>query len=230
MINLTPTSNKEKKKKSDSVDRFIPTRSNDNDVDVNNYKMYRKINFDEKETSKYNNELEKRLFSESIDDIEMLNVKRIEEKEEQNLNLRNLYSNNKYGENLKKKSFERFIKSTPDRILDAPGFIDDFYLNLIDWSSNNILAVALSESVYLWNGLTSEIKKLMELNIEEDQTNFITSLSWTDEGKHIAIATNSAETQIWDVVAGKKIKTMLGHEARVKTFLINLGIFSFMER
>jgi hypothetical protein len=31
----------------------------------------------------------------------------------------------------------------PHRILDAPGLIDDFYLNLLAWSSDNIVAVAL---------------------------------------------------------------------------------------
>ena len=32
---------------------------------------------------------------------------------------------------------------TPERILDAPNLIDDYYLNLIDWSNTNILAISL---------------------------------------------------------------------------------------
>ena len=39
----------------------------------------------------------------------------------------------------------------PERILDAPGVMDDFHLNLVDWSENNVMAVALGGSVYLWN-------------------------------------------------------------------------------
>lgn len=49
------------------------------------------------------------------------------------------------------KSSSRYIPQAPDRILDAPDIVDDYYLNLIDWSPNNILAAALGSTVYLWN-------------------------------------------------------------------------------
>ena len=39
----------------------------------------------------------------------------------------------------------------PYKVLDAPGLIDDFYLNLLDWGFNNLLAVGLERTVYLWN-------------------------------------------------------------------------------
>lgn len=35
--------------------------------------------------------------------------------------------------------------------LDAPGLKDDFYLNLLDWSSQNILSLGLSTFVYYVN-------------------------------------------------------------------------------
>ena len=35
------------------------------------------------------------------------------------------------------KRDRRHICSTPDRILDSPNIIDDYYLNLLDWSSQN---------------------------------------------------------------------------------------------
>jgi hypothetical protein len=31
----------------------------------------------------------------------------------------------------------------PDKILDAPDLKDDYYLNLLDWGDNKILAVCL---------------------------------------------------------------------------------------
>lgn len=49
------------------------------------------------------------------------------------------------------KSSSRYIPQAPDRILDAPDIVDDYYLNLVDWSPNNILAAALGSTVYLWN-------------------------------------------------------------------------------
>ena len=44
----------------------------------------------------------------------------------------------------RKKNIEIF----PELILDAPNFIDDYYLNLLDWGTKNIISVALSKSVY----------------------------------------------------------------------------------
>jgi hypothetical protein len=40
------------------------------------------------------------------------------------------------------------IPKSPDKILDAPDIVDDYYLNLLDWSPMNVLAVALGQSVF----------------------------------------------------------------------------------
>lgn len=42
-------------------------------------------------------------------------------------------------------------------MLDAPALQDDFYLNLVDWSSHNVLAVGLGNCVYLWNACSSKV-------------------------------------------------------------------------
>ncbi|KAM1243255.1 hypothetical protein ACFX2G_035537 [Malus domestica] len=43
----------------------------------------------------------------------------------------------------------RKVPKTPHKVLDAPSLQDDFYLNLVEWSSQNALAVGLGTSVYL---------------------------------------------------------------------------------
>jgi WD40 repeat protein len=43
------------------------------------------------------------------------------------------------------------------QVLDAPALQDDFYLNLVDWSSHNVLAVGLGTCVYLWSACTSKV-------------------------------------------------------------------------
>lgn len=50
---------------------------------------------------------------------------------------------------------QRKIASQPYKVLDAQNLNDDFYLNLVDWSSTNILAVALQKQLYIWNACTS---------------------------------------------------------------------------
>lgn len=44
-----------------------------------------------------------------------------------------------------------------NQVLDAPALQDDFYLNLVDWSSHNVLAVGLGNCVYLWNACSSKV-------------------------------------------------------------------------
>ena len=56
---------------------------------------------------------------------------------------------------------ERQICTKADRILDAPEYFDDFYLNLIDWSRNNHMAVALYDILYIWNAVSGSVPKKM---------------------------------------------------------------------
>jgi cell division cycle 20-like protein 1 (cofactor of APC complex) len=51
----------------------------------------------------------------------------------------------------------RKIKRLPYKVLDAPALQDDFYLNLVDWSYKNILAVGLGSSVYMWSATTTRV-------------------------------------------------------------------------
>ena len=51
----------------------------------------------------------------------------------------------------------RHIPKMPFKVLDAPALKDDYYLNLLDWSSKNILAVGLAHHIYLWSGNTGKV-------------------------------------------------------------------------
>lgn len=69
----------------------------------------------------------------------------------------------------------RKIPKMPFKVLDAPSLQDDFYLNLVDWSSSNILAVGLGRAVYIWSACTSRVTKLCEVPMDDS----ITSVSWS---------------------------------------------------
>ena len=43
----------------------------------------------------------------------------------------------------------RAVSKVPYKVLDAPELADDFYLNLVDWGSANVLGVGLKSSVYM---------------------------------------------------------------------------------
>ncbi|VEU37528.1 unnamed protein product [Pseudo-nitzschia multistriata] len=108
----------------------------------------------------------------------------------------------------------RKIAKVPFKVLDAPALQDDFYLNLVDWSSQNVLAVGLGHCVYLWSACTSKVTKLCDLTFAED---VVTSVSWAQRGTHLAVGTNKGEVQLWDTIKEKKVRTMKGHTARVGT-------------
>lgn len=74
------------------------------------------------------------------------------------------------------ESFARKISTKPYKILEAPGLIDDFYLNLVDWSSNNDIAVGLNNSVYLWCANKTQVVNL--LNYTGDK--YVSSVIWNN--------------------------------------------------
>eukprot|EP00804_Cyclotella_cryptica_P004462 CCRYP_006857-RA/>CCRYP_006857-RA protein AED:0.03 eAED:0.03 QI:189/0.75/0.8/1/1/1/5/606/744 len=113
------------------------------------------------------------------------------------------------------KSIGRRIPKTPSRILDAPELVDDYYLNLVSWGENNVLAVALGQCVYLWEAETGNIRHLLTLRNEDD---FVTSVAWaTMRGNtnYIAVGTNHNAVQLWDAEAERRLRSLDGHSARV---------------
>jgi cell division cycle protein 20 (cofactor of APC complex) len=110
----------------------------------------------------------------------------------------------------------RNVPQTPDRILDAPDLRCDFYLNLLDWSTKNMIAVALGETVYLWNASNGSIDTLCTHN---EQGSYVSSLSWSQNGKHLAIGTGNNKVQLWDVETKRKDRTLFsagsGADSRV---------------
>lgn len=101
---------------------------------------------------------------------------------------------------------------TCERTLDAPDILDDYYLNLLDWGSRNVLSIALGDTVYLWDasdGTTSE------LVIIDEESGPVTSVKWAPDGRHIAVGLNNSEVQLWDSTANRLVS------ACYQTLLLN---------
>jgi len=62
-------------------------------------------------------------------------------------------------------------------------------LNLLEWSSQNILSVALDSSLYFWNANNNKVIRFLDLNPHS-----ISSINWNDQGTHIAIGTSQGTT------------------------------------
>jgi cell division cycle protein 20 (cofactor of APC complex) len=91
-----------------------------------------------------------------------------------------------------------------ERTLDAPGVVDDYYLNVLDWGSKNVVSIALENTLYLWNSSDSSTSELVTV---DDDNGPITSVSWSCEGQHIAIGLNSSDIQLWDASSSRKVSS-----------------------
>lgn len=90
-------------------------------------------------------------------------------------------------------------------------------MNLISWSQDNILAVALGQCIYLWNAATGDIQHLCTIRGTDD---YATSVSWCTvpgQTKYLAVGTNSSTVQLWDAQSLRKVRTLTGHTGRVSS-------------
>ncbi|XP_077283052.1 fizzy and cell division cycle 20 related [Arctopsyche grandis] len=117
----------------------------------------------------------------------------------------------------------RKISRIPFKVLDAPELQDDFYLNLVDWSAQNVLSVGLGSCVYLWSACTSQVTRLCDLSSDG---NAVTSVSWSERGGLVAVGTQKGYISVWDVAVNKEVTKLTGHVARVGALAWNGDILS----
>lgn len=107
--------------------------------------------------------------------------------------------------------FRRRVQTAPERVLDAPGLLDDYYLNLLDWSSGNQVAIGLERNVYVWSADTGAVNCLLETSPDT----YVSSVKWSGDGAYVSVGLGTGEVQIWDVEEGTKLRSMFGHDTRV---------------
>ncbi|KAJ6697341.1 hypothetical protein OIU85_003688 [Salix viminalis] len=118
----------------------------------------------------------------------------------------------------------RHIPQSSERTLDAPDIVDDFYLNLLDWGSSNVLAIALGNTIYLWDASDGSTSELVTVD-EEDGP--VTSVNWAPDGRHIAIGLNNSHVQLWDSTSNRQLRTLSGgHRSRVGSLAWNNHILT----
>lgn len=106
----------------------------------------------------------------------------------QSFNTGNRFINDYNTSNLRKFS------NKPYKTVEAPGILDDFYLNLLDWSNKNDIAVGLDNSLYLYS--TSKNQMFNVFTYDTDK--YVSSLIWNSEGTEIAVGNSEGFVEIWD--------------------------------
>ncbi|XVF55932.1 hypothetical protein PTKIN_Ptkin06aG0075400 [Pterospermum kingtungense] len=101
----------------------------------------------------------------------------------------------------------RHISQTPDLKLDAPHILDNYYMNLLDWGHNNVVAIALNHQIYLWDASNGCVSEFVTVNHEEGP---VSSVSWAPDGRRIAVGLANSHVQLWDYQVQTKINTLRG--------------------
>lgn len=127
------------------------------------------------------------------------------------IDLRQQYNRPLKPANASSAQFRRRIATGPERVLDAPGLIDDYYLNLLDWSSGNQVAIGLERNVYVWSADEGSVNCLLETSPDT----YVSSVKWSGDGAYVGVGLGTGEVQIWDVAEGSKVRSMFGHDTRV---------------
>ncbi|KAI1774610.1 WD domain-containing protein [Hypoxylon cercidicola] len=127
------------------------------------------------------------------------------------IDLRQQYNRPLKQANASSAQFRRRIATAPERVLDAPGLIDDYYLNLLDWSSGNQVAIGLERNVYVWSADEGSVSCLLETTPDT----YVSSVKWSGDGAYVGVGLGTGEVQIWDVAEGTKVRSMFGHDTRV---------------
>ena len=127
------------------------------------------------------------------------------------VDLRSQYNRPLKNANATSAQFRRRVGTAPERVLDAPGLVDDYYLNLLDWSSGNQVAIGLERNVYVWSAESGTVSSLLETSPDT----YVSSVKWSGDGAYVSVGLGTGEIQIWDVEEGTKLRSMHGHDTRV---------------
>ncbi|KAK0570075.1 WD repeat-containing protein slp1 [Tilletia horrida] len=106
---------------------------------------------------------------------------------------------------------KRRVPTNPEKILDAPGMLSDYYRNLLHWSTRNMLAIALGPAVWVWNAETGDVNMLCSLDDFEERVggqSDISSLRWDESGSILAVGGERGHVQLWDIETGTRQRTL----------------------
>ena len=122
----------------------------------------------------------------------------------------------------KKKRYK--VKKKPIKILEAPGLLDDYYLNLVVWGQSNIIGVGLEDSVYFYNFSKnkvvkhfdcSNLKDTSELRFSPEPWPYVCSMSFNSSGNSLAVADSTGKLALTDVSTKKVVTSAKVHNARI---------------
>lgn len=106
---------------------------------------------------------------------------------------------------------ERPVPKQPFKVLDAPNLLDDFYVNVIDWSQSNNIGVGLGNTCYIWSFNTNGVHKASQFS----ESNLLTGLAWDAKSDLLAIGGINGQVEVHDHHKTGLLHTFNDHIDRV---------------
>lgn len=112
---------------------------------------------------------------------------------------------------VKQAETDRKIPSAPFKVLDAPNLKDDFYLNVVDWSQSDLLAVGLGSSVFTYGYQKGSIENIVTFA----QENQVSAVNWDMNSDMLGVGTVNGTVQLWDAEQKTMVTEIGAHTERV---------------
>lgn len=105
-----------------------------------------------------------------------------------------------------------------------PGLVDDYYLNLLDWSPEGVVAVGLGSVLQLWQHPSETVGPVKSIQISGES---ICAIRWAPGGK-IMLGLGRGKVLYLDVERDRPVSTYQAHSKRVGSIAYHAGagIFS----
>lgn len=113
----------------------------------------------------------------------------------------------------------REIDTSPFKILDAPGMLDDYYLNLLDWSPQNIVTIGLNESAYMYHPHTKKVFETLYLD-----SGYVSSVCTNNTT--LGVGTSSGTLYLIDQETQKKVHEISMDKVRIPSLSWNNSLIS----
>lgn len=112
----------------------------------------------------------------------------------------------------------RSIDTKPFKVLDAPGMLDDYYLNLLDWNATDIITIGLNEAVYAYNNSTKNVDEIFSCS------EYVSSLK--SNNNIVSIGVSNGSIIFYDLERESVVSRRRHHDTRVSSLSWNDNVLS----
>jgi cell division cycle protein 20 (cofactor of APC complex) len=93
--------------------------------------------------------------------------------------------------------------------IGVQGVVDDYYMKLVDWSSTDLIAVAVRDAVHLYDSRRTLVHQIyMKKSGVEPALDRVSALAWSGASECIALGNVYGSIELWDPVRCTRQRTM----------------------